>query len=369
MSKKEIEVPSAVIDKEAYITYIKLKESPVLAAGKRIIHTSDSSLTIDPLILLRMIKSRIQDLTFVEQEEILKRVTVVKVLHAKMMEAKGIAYGKPTPASMSVTSTESAKMFLDERSAEVLGYFGRYMSEKDIRKIIHIDWGIDMPLWAIQQFKSKHLDKVQALQETFKKNTDSIRLSHKKGRLEELTYLYDDRKRRYESNGARAEADLMMKILKQLKDEMHINSLNITGEVTHKMELTVAEHVEREIMGSLAINDIIIARAAFRMGVNPALLINRLHNSVYSKFSGFNTKNQEFMSEEVQYPSSMVYDWKAIEKKNKDTVANKKEYAKFEEVPKEDLKKVSNLREELKKRLDAKGKSVKAIEKNIEKNS
>ena len=365
----EIEIPTSVVNEEAYIRYIKLKDSPVLEAGKRNIYTSNADIVIDPLILLRVIKSRLEPLKFTEQEEILKRVTVVKVLHRQMVESKAEAFGKAAPTSINTTSTESAMLFLDERSAEVLGYYGRYLSDKDIRKIIHVDWGMDIPQHAITKFRRSQQDKIQALQETFKKSTDEVRLSHKRGRLEEYTFLYEDRKRKYESTGARAEAELMIKILKQLKDEMHINSLNISGEVTHKIELTVAEHVEREIMGSLAINDIIIARAAFRMGVNPALLINRLHNSIYSKFSGFNTQNQDFMSEEVQYPSTMVYDWKAIAKKHKNPEEQRKEYSKFEEIKGEEKDSISNIRAELKAKLLAKKGKIDKIEENIEKNT
>ena len=260
-------------------------------------------------------------------------------------------------------------MFLDERSSEVLGHFGRYLSVKDVSNIINVEWGIDITQRELKQFKEDHSDSITALQESFRRDTDSVRLSHKRGRLEELTWLYTDRKKRYDQTGARAEADLMLKIIKQLKDEMHVNELNIKGEINVKIQHTIAEHIEREIMGSLAINDIIIARAAHRLGVNPAMIINRLHNSIYSRFTGFNTRSQDFMSEEVQYPSTMVYDWRAIGKLHvgKTQKDKRREYAKFDEVKPEEKDALAIVRAKLQKKLtENKDKSTK-IKKNLDK--
>ena len=321
--------------------------------------------------MLPVIDGKIAELPFVEREEILERVRVVKVLQRKMLEHKAKAYGREKLSSMTTLSGESGKMFLDERSSEVLGYFGRYLSVKEVSNIINVEWGIDITQKELKSFKDDHTDSITALQESFRKDTSSIRLSHKRGRLEELTWLYADRKQRYDQTGARAEADLMLKIIKQLKDEMHVNELNIKGEINVKIQHTIAEHIEREIMGSLAINDIIIARAAFRLGVNPAMIINRLHNSIYARFTGFNTRSQDFMSEEVIYPSTMVYDWRTIGRQHEGKTQKDKrvEYSKFEEVKPEEKTTLDGVRERLKRKLAENKGKTKNIERNIDKNS
>jgi hypothetical protein len=346
---KEINIPDDVINEEAYLKYLKIRDSKALKQDTRMIYTSDISLVIDPLFLLDIIKSYIKHLPADEQIAILERVNVVKILNKKKFKYKSEAFGKQASPALSVTDGESGMMFLDERSSEVLEYFGRYLSIDDVLKILYVEWGVDVSKRQLKIFHDDHKEKITALQETFRKDTNNVRLSHKRGRLEELSFLYGDRREKYEVSRSRAEADMMLKILKQVKDEMHINTLNIKGEVTHKIQHTVAEHIEREIMGSLAINDIIIARAAFRMGVNPALLINRLHNSIYSKFSGFNSSSQDFMSEEVKYPSTMVYDWRAIAKKHQDK-EGEGEYAEFEDIPEKEIPNINKIREELKRK-------------------
>lgn len=371
MASKEIEIPTSVVNEEAYLKYINLKESKALHPKTRMIDTSDPHLVIDPLIMMPVIDKKISELPFTEREQILEKVKVTKILQSKMFGYKAEAYGRRRLASMTTLAGESGRMFLDERSSEVLGYFGRYLSIKEVAKIINVDWGVDITQKELKAFAKENAETITALQETFRKDTSNIRLSHKRGRLEELTFLYSDRKHRYEQTGARAEVDLMMKLIKQIKDEMHVNELKVSGEVTIKMQHTIAEHIEREIMGSLAINDIIIARAAFRLGINPAVMINRLHNSIYSRFTGFNTRSQDFMSEEVQYPSTMVYDWKMIEKKHdgKSTKDKQKEYAEFEEIPEEKKPTIDDIRAQMKAKL-AKGKSeVGKIKGNLDKNS
>tara|TARA_R110000772_G_C13310332_1_gene440633 strand:- start:35285 stop:36394 length:1110 start_codon:yes stop_codon:yes gene_type:complete len=366
MAKEEINIPDDVVNEEAYLKYLKIRDSKALKQGTRMISTSDISLVIDPLFLLDIIKDYIKNLPSEEQIAILERVKVVKILNKKKYKYKSDAFGKKSSPALDVTAGESGVMFLDERSSEVLEYFGRYLSIDEVLKILYVEWGIDVNRMQLTKFHSDHKDKIVALQETFRKDTNNVRLSHKRGRLEELSFLYGDRREKYEVSRSRAEADMMLKILKQVKDEMHINTLNIKGEVTHKIQHTVAEHIEREIMGSLAINDIIIARAAFRMGVNPALLINRLHNSIYAKFSGFNVSSQDFMSEEVKYPSTMVYDWRAIAKKHKDKDAVE-EYTEFDEIPEKEVPNIRKIREELKKKAAERKGVIDKVKDNVDK--
>ena len=82
-------------------------------------------------------------------------------------------------------------------------------------------------------------------------------------------------------------------------------------------------------MKGLTINDIIIARVASRMGINPTFLISRLHNSFYASQSGFKRPDENV---EILYPSAMVYNWADIRKQHAEHGDADSELAEWEDV-------------------------------------
>lgn len=361
MSQEEI--PKEVVSVEHYREYRKLAELSTITLPSRLIETSDIHVKIDPLYKQDFIDKKIAHLPFDEKHEILKKVKIARMLHNKMLDMRSKAYGM---RSLSYKPhRERMEMLLDERSAEILEYYGRYLDDSEVLKILHFEWGYNISQQALFEWKKRHKKKITTLQEGFRKDLNSSRLYHKKYRLEELWFLYKDRKRNYTTTNSRDDVRLMMMLLKQAKDEAEINQLHITGEVNHKVEMNIAHHIEREIMNHLTIQDIIIARVAHRLKVNPAYIIARLHSSVYAKFTGFGEVDDSLFEDEIVYPSTMVYDWSMIKRRHSEET----EETAFEEITPVEKTSLSEIKERLKERLSQKNEKIQAVKDSIERNT
>jgi hypothetical protein len=366
---EEIEIPDTVVDKDAYIEYLKYSKMDALKSGKRLIQTSDIHISIDPFWNQSTVEKNLSNLPFNEKEEIMKRVKISRMLQDKMLILRAKAFGKElsinNPIAMSKAQT---RLILDERHAEILEYYGRYLDDNEILKILQLDWGYNISINSLKRFKEKNKAKIASLQEGFRKDLNASKLYHKRYRLEEIWYLYKQRKLSYETTKSREDVRLMMALIKQAKDESEAHQLHISGEITHKVEVTIAHHIEREIMNNLTIQDIIIARVSSRLKVNPAYIINRLHNSIYAKFTGFASPDDSLLEDEIVYPSTMVYDWKKIREKHTKEDADKK-YAEFEEIKEEERSFLSDIKKELQQRLQEKQQAVNVIKNRIDKNT
>lgn len=359
------EIPQAVKDVDAYSKYIKLKNTPTLQRENRMIDTSDEGLTVDPMWLPHKISKMIVHLPSDEQDRIMRRVKAIKLIHLKIGALKLKAFGLKRPRY----HKSLQKGLLDERQAELLEYFGRMLSAKEVHKIITLDWGYDVALETVRSFRKQHADTIDQMIINYKKDFSDIRLSQKKGRLEELVQLYHKRKALHDVSQSKSDHQLLLQTLRAIKDECEDKTLRITADINANVMVTINNHIQEEVMKGLTINDIIIARTAARMQVNPRFLISRLHNSYYAKHSGFLMPSGSLQDEELQYPSSIVYNWNAIEAQHAATGDTGLQLAEYEEVPTEKKDVGATLKEILKKRLGEKKDDLSEAEQRIKKHT
>ena len=364
---EEIEIPDQVKDSDSYLEYLKLSQLKSIKLPDRLIDTSDVHTTVDPLWVQSMIDDKVKHLPFQEKDSILKKVKVARAIQNNMLIARAKAYGKQIIKSDSAAvSKEQMKVILDERSTEILEYYGRYLDSKVVLKIIHLEWGYNISISSLENVRKNNLKKITSLQESFREDINSAKLSHKRFRLEEIWQLFKDRKTIYNQSKNREDVKLMLALLKEARSETEAHQIHIKGEFSHKIESVVSEHVEREIMGNLTIQDIILARVAHRAKVNPAFIINRLHNSVYAKFTGFGNSNDSLMEEDIIYPSSMVYNWDAIAKAQSQDPVD----IEFEEiVDQKEKDSLSDIRSQLKKKLKQKTTQAENIQGKVDRNA
>jgi hypothetical protein len=343
----EIVIPDTVKDPSSYKKYIKLKDAPALRYPQRLIETSDLNLTIDPVGHAGFIQKKIIHLPSDEQDAILQRVKGLKVIYLRIGALKLKAYGQKRPKH----HTSLTMGLLDERASELIEYYGRMLDHKEVHKIVVTDWGYDVGVGSLRNFYKKYKVKIEDLIETFKRDFGDIRLTHKKGRLEELVNIYNARKIKWELSKSIKDEELMLKTLRAIRDEVEDKTLRIDHNINAKMEITINNHIQEEIMKSLTINDIIIARVASRMRINPRFLITRLHDSYYAKHSGFLRPDHSVQDEETQYPSQIVYNWNDIERQHKNEGDTGLELQKWEEVPQDKIIEGADLKSILKSKL------------------
>lgn len=251
-----------------------------------------------------------------------------------------------------------------ERSQELLDLFGKMYSGAEIHKIVTVEWGYSRVLYDehILQFQRDNIDTITKLKDEYQKNVSNVRLVHKRSRLDELTYLYQTRKMKYEHSQQKTDHELMLKTLEQIRREVEGQRITINGQIQVEHELAVQDHVNSEILKYLNINDIIIGRLCSRLGVNPKYILYRLHTSYYSKFTGFlpDSMGEE---NEVTYPSQIVYDFNRIAKLNESLITEDIEYKEENEIT--DEPKALSIKELLSQKLKEKQDKIDAQKFNI----
>jgi hypothetical protein len=110
--------------------------------------------------------------------------------------------------------------------------------------------------------------------------------------------------------------------------------------------------IQQEILQKTNILDIIIARAAARLNVNPRFLLMRMHRSRYAKLTGMAMLTDEDKlidnpNDMIDYPSSHNYSLDELKKMFYRNKAKQAEEIGFDDVPPQD-EKVIQIQEKLK---------------------
>lgn len=301
--------PKGVVDKKAYLQYQVLAKNPIV--GKDKIFDASDGTEINLGWLPHHLTKKIEHLPLDEQEEILQKKDEYFSINNNMTVLKRKAYG--------LKQGSGTSSMLEVKKDEVIELFGKMFTPQEIIKTINVDWGIDfnsMPM--LSKFRTKYKAEIEEKIEKFKAEYSDIRLGIKRGRLEELVYLYNSQKDKYEENKANDSYRLLLQTLESIRKEAEGDRLTIDGKVDVKYEASIQVHLRNEIFKTLNLKEIILARVAARMNVSPIKLIYSLNNSYYKRFSNvLGDFDPEVEGEEMTYPSQMGYDFERIGKAQK----------------------------------------------------
>lgn len=309
-----IEYPDWVEDKEAYRKYLSYKK--VLDDHNEDIRTYQTS---DPDIILNMyapkytIEKKIKSLPTREQEKILDWKKKILKVHGKANGLKGVAKG-----NLKNIKRTSKIHELDALSREAIVLMGRYYSLSELKEYFLSKHKLRVTDKLLRDFREKHKDAIDELRIKFTQDDGSSeRLFHKKGRLEMMRDMVRIMYRKFLDTESPSAYDRVLKTLEQFRKEAeNPNLLRVEGSIKHIVEHQLNLHVQQEIFGKMSITDIIIGRVAAQQKVKASYIIERLHNSFYSKHSGFRQSDIGAENENVIYPSSIVYNWQMINDKH-----------------------------------------------------
>lgn len=304
---KILKVPTGVIDIDAYNEYNRVLNSETLKNCE--VETSDPNCTVNLKSLLFRLEAKIAHLPEEEREELKARGKAMHSLMGKLSQLKKKAFGIAQNGPYSLQES-----VLDAKSSELIEYFGRFHSAYEIHKIVTIDWGYDVNYTTVENFRKRHLDRIKEKQEEYKRDYSDVRLGHKRSRLDELQYLYNHRKQKYEESENKDDYKLLLQTIEQIRKEVEGDKFTIDGHLTMDVEHTVNLHIQNEVLKNIVINDIIVGRLSARIGVDSRVLINKLHNSYYAKFTGFDTSQADSLDEVPIYPSKFVYNFDDLER-------------------------------------------------------
>ena len=348
MSKK-IEIPEEVVDQKAYIKYTVLMNNPILK--NRIIDLSDGG-EVNIGLLPHVFKKKIEHLPPKEQEVLLER----KQDYMRLLQKKNIAlaqaygnagrYGGRKNKDGELSYQKKAELALEQ---DIITLLGRMFSIQEVVKILVEDNGIAVSTEKVKQIMAKNLVTIERAREEFRNKVTDVRLYNKRPRLEELAWMYSKMKMRYIAMNSTDAYNAMLRTLEQIRKEAEGDILNINGAIDVNLSVELQAHIQKEIIKTINIKEIILGRIAARMNYDCKKLIAGLHNSYYNQFvqiSGDFDPNAE-----MQYPSLVNYDFAEIERKN----ANRDDVVEIQAEPikEEEHEKASSIRDLFLKKIRA----------------
>lgn len=295
---------------ESKVSLEELEAHPLLQGNG--LHICSDGTEVSYRTTPRNIRTKMFHLPVEELEEVLDMNRTYQSLRGKRTILRRVVKGE------SIFQQNKHLSECLKRSQELLDLFGKMYNSSEVHKIVVSEWELyDVKYEHILDFQRKNTDTISKLRDEYMKDTSSVRLVHKRSRLDELTQLYQSRKNKYSVTEYKSDYELMLKTLEQIRKEVEGNRLTINGKIQVEHELAVQDHVNNEILKTLNINDIIIGRLCARLGVSPKYILYRLHTSYYKKYTGFLPNEMAKDGEQIVYPSQTVYDFTRIKELNK----------------------------------------------------
>ena len=305
---KGIIIPEGVVDPKQYKKMLALERHPTI---RNTIHVTSEGKEVNIGMLPHMLRKRIEHLAPKEQEDIMELKRKYNVLRAKITTAKSLAFGR-SGCYGGKKKGEVKKYQLSPFEEDIMELLGRMFTTTEVVKIMYEDNGIECNEEDVKEVLKKHIVEIERKREEFRNRVSDVRLYNKRPRLEELAWMYGKMKNRYISlNGIEA-YNAMIRTLEQIRKEAEGDVLNINGALDVNIEVTIQNHIQKEILKTINLKEIILGRVAARMNFDTKKLIAGLHNSYYAKFVDISGDYDE--NAEMNYPSNTAYDFTAIEK-------------------------------------------------------
>lgn len=306
----KIAIPEDVVDRKSYLKYYALSHNPILTDRLQI--TSEGK-EINIGWFPSKLQEEIRHLPPKEQEVIMARKKRYMQLGQQRNLAKAMAYGHK-----GLGHNKGNKTFADRADEaleeDVVTLLGRMFSINEVIRIIVEDNGIAITKARVQDIMKRNLVTIERKREEFRNKVTDVRLYNKRPRLEELAWMYSKMKMRYVAMNSVEAYNAMLRTLEQIRKEAEGDILNINGKVDVNLNVELQAHIQKEILKTINIKEIILGRVAARMNYDTAKLVAGLHNSYYARFvqiSGDYDPNAK-----IEYPSLINYDFNEIEKRN-----------------------------------------------------
>ena len=345
--------------KKAYIDWLKI-EGEIKSHPDRYHKVTDPEnediiVDIDLTSNWRYVHRKVSHLPSTEIVELQTMWRAIQVLKQRKGQLKRVWNG-------ALKSTETST--INSRETDILELFGRWMTVDEVHDTVHSDWGIaHISKRDINEFRIKNQEKIDKLRTEWENTYDHNYLAKKRGRIEQLGYLYYTQKQKYDgSDYAATYSREMVKILEQIRKEVEGDRLKLTVDGRIDVDQTIqVNKTLQDVSKELPINDMIIAIVAGKKGLNPVELMGQLTHSTYAAYNGFGGVLAKGDEQDLSVlPSNFTYDWVALEKKFKGREEERVECTPIDitvEVV-EDQVKVSASRTKLMEMLEKKDKKI-----------
>lgn len=357
MAKSRKINPKDATDKEAAERWNKVVDI-VNNESYRMVLCSDGVTYLDLFGVKSNILNKIKHLPKEEQDAIIIRYDRFSTLKSYMGRLRKKAYGTANDGYINV---------LEGRKAELLELFAMHYSPEEVHKKLVEESGMVINFATVYRFVRKYRPEIEKLQLEYEKDFGMIGISRKRSRLGVLDMMLQKVKAEFDEANGKAMlpyASQMRNILEQARKEVEGNQiqLNVNGHIDITTTIEGSKSVE-QLYADINFMNLLIARVASRMRINPLLLQYQLTNSWYARFTGIK-RNDNLMDEVPDYPSKIILSWndlqqKAIEKEQRYESLKQKYTEEVQEVVEQPkIDQAEALREALKKKLEQKVKYV-----------
>lgn len=299
-------IPADVVNRTAYYKFIAYQNHPTL---RNKMYTTSEGEELSLGMLPHRLRGLIKHLSPKEQEVIMEMKRKYNSMLMKKNSAKATAYGR----SGRKTNEERAKRYTPFEG-DVVELLGRMFTVAEVVKILGEDDGIAVDEDDVREVMKNNLAEIERKREEFRNKIADVRLYNKRPRLEELAWMYSKMKARYISLNGIDAYTAMLRTLEQIRKESEGDILNVNGALDVNVNMEINAHLQKEVLKTINLKEIILGRVASRMNYDTSKLIAGLHNSYYNRFvhiSGDFDPNAE-----ISYPSLTNYDFGEIERRN-----------------------------------------------------
>lgn len=365
-----------VIDKQAYVLWKRCHTHKYLNEEK--LQDSSDGGKVNLGWVTNQFNKKIEHLPQEEQNELQRKKKIYNTMMLKGNGYKMKAYGNALNRKKTVGDDGRARTILWTKKEEIIELFGKMFTPEEIHRIAVEQFKIPCALSAVYNFREKYIDQITEKLNEFRREYSDIRLGVKRGRLEELVWMFMTMKDEYKKNRSVIQHRALITNLEQIRKEVEGDTLKLEGNIGLNIEMNINNHLQYEVFKQININQIIVGRVASKLHVFPELVIKSLMDSYYHNLTGIVEPVEDADYEQLNYPSMIPYDFNAIQEKNRlleEGMKEKKEEVKI--VLKEETEKSTELglKEKLlqlvqdsKELLDEKANAINGIISNTNKN-
>lgn len=306
--KNKTSIPEDVVNPKEYIKLLALQNHPIIRNN---IYISSQGDEINIGMLSHRLKKFIEHLSPKEQEDVLELKRRYNQMRGKISSAHAKAYGKSGRYG-GMKKEEIAINKITPFEEDIIELLGRMFTIAEVVKIMGEDNGIFVEEDEVKKILQKHIVEIEKKREEFRNRVTDVRLYNKRPRLEELAWMYSRMKTRYIAINSTDAYNAMLRTIEQIRKEAEGDIININGSMDINIEVTIQNHIQKDILKTINLKEIILGRVAARMNYDPHKLIAGLHNSYYAKFVDISGQYDD--NAQMDYPSNSAYDFTAIER-------------------------------------------------------
>jgi len=235
-------IPKGVVDLEMWELYLEAQAELENHPDKIIIvkDLDGKDIYINLAATVYIIKKQLKNVKEELHKDILDKVPEFRKMIVRMSVLKRKAFGNLSSDNKTEETDGLGPVAI--KKAEIIDLFGRFYNLAEVHKIITLDWGYDISIESIRQFKNKSANQIIQLQKEYEENFSDVRLGKRRSRLDELSWIYSKTKDKYIRAEAREDAKLMQSLLESIKKECDGDLV-----INAKMEIDVQHTINLQI--------------------------------------------------------------------------------------------------------------------------